>query len=443
VTRLRITIKTLSPLYAGALKPYGSFLETHTQISGALLRGAIAGKTLPDCAAPELIHNHTACAVKDLCPFYYLTTDVDFPTCSIAEGSYPTEPPLRTMITCKTAPGFASQSTTHEPKHGVFDTLLKHLVFNELDHRGARPHKLPPQRCEHLEKGGSLCEAALEPFGKRYVRERVGRYHPAPTLRTQRMTHVGINRRRESAERGLLFSVQSIVGAVSGEETLSNAAFTGTMTVPDAWEDVRIDEFKRLLEGIARLGGEQTYGLGRVEITAREVDDEAEDIATRISQFNEKLKEEWSEYPAADKLSALDGDYFTVDLLTPALLHTADGTPTVQITAGILKQRAEALGFSHLPDIAEVTRLDAAGKNRALMFTAPTIVSGWSAAWGLPKPTALAAVAGSVYVFRTQYIDSWSDALAAIEAHGLGVRREEGFGAVRICDPFHQEGEPQ
>lgn len=235
MTRLRITIKTLSPLYAGALKPYGSFLETHTQISGALLRGAVAQKTLPDCAAPELINNHEACAVKDLCPFYYLITGVNFPTCSVAEGSYPTEPPLRTMVTCKAAPGFASQSKTLEPKHGVFDTLLKHLVFNELCHLGAQPQKLPPQRCIHEVNPGHTCEAVLEPFGKRYVHEATGRYHPAPTLRTQRMTHVAINRRRESAERGLLFSVQSIVGAVSDGKPLSNAAFTGTIIVPDAW----------------------------------------------------------------------------------------------------------------------------------------------------------------------------------------------------------------
>ena len=149
MTRLRITIKTLSPLYAGALKPYGSFLETHTEISGGLLRGAVAQKTLPDCAAPELINNHEACVVKDLCPFYYLITGVNFPTCSVAEGSYPTEPPLRSMVTCKAAPGFASQSKTLEPKHGVFDTLLRHLVFNELCYLGAHPQKLPPQRCRH------------------------------------------------------------------------------------------------------------------------------------------------------------------------------------------------------------------------------------------------------------------------------------------------------
>jgi CRISPR-associated protein Csx10 len=443
VTHLRIIIKTLSPLYAGAQKPYGSFLETHPQISGALLRGAVAGRTLPDCAAPELIHNHEACAVKDLCPFYYLTTGVNFPACSVAEGSHPTEPPLRTMVMCKAAPGFASQSKTLEPKHGVFDTLLKHLVFNELYNRGAHLRELPPQRCVHLVKAGARCESALEPFGKRYVREAPGRYHPAPTLRTQRMTHVGINRRRESAERGLLFSVQSIVGAVSDGKTLSNAIFAGRMTIPDGWEEARVEEFKRLLEGINRLGGEQTYGLGRIEVTVREMDDEPEDIPTRVSEFNKKLQEMWSEYHADNKPSAPDGDYFTVDLLTPALLNTADGTPTVQLTASMLQQQAETLGFAHLPDIEEVACRSDVGKDCVIMFTAPTVVSGWSTAWGLPKPTALAAMDGSVYMFRTQAIGPWLEALAAIEAHGFGDRREEGFGAMRICDPFHREVEPQ
>jgi CRISPR/Cas system CSM-associated protein Csm3 (group 7 of RAMP superfamily) len=81
-------------------------------------------------------------------------------------------------------------------------------------------------------------------------------------------------------------------------------------------------------------------------------------------------------------------------------------------------------------------------KERSLMFTGPTIVSGWSEAWGLPKLPALAAVAGSVYVFCTSDIEAWHEALGKIEEHGVGSRREEGFGAVRVCDPFHLEVQP-
>ncbi len=431
MTRLLITIKTLSPLYAGAFKPYGSFLETHAEISGALLRGAVAGKTLPECAAPELINNHEACEVKDICPFYYLTTGVAFPICPIADIGRPTEPPLRTMVTCKAAPGFAFQSTTREPKHGVFDNLLAHVAFNELRRLGVRPAKLPPQRCEHRVGEDDFCNAALEPFGKRYVSEGRGRYHSAPSLRTRRMTHVGINRRRETAEQGLLFSVQAIA---------EGAQFIGRMAAPESWDESRVEEFKQLLKNITRIGGEQTYGLGRVEITVKEADDDKEDVPTRVSEFNAKFKEMWSEYGSKD---TPQGDYFTIDLLTPALLTTPDGTPTVQLSAQMLKGRAAELGFAQLPDLEEVCPPDDAGVPRPLMFTAPTVVAGWSEAWKLPKPPALAAVAGSVYVFRTNDISAWHDALTQIEAHGIGARREEGFGALRVCDPFHQEVEPK
>ncbi|HXH13081.1 MAG TPA: CRISPR-associated RAMP protein Csx10 [Alphaproteobacteria bacterium] len=428
--RLRIVIKTLSPLYAGALKPYGAFLETGGEISGALLRGAVAAKTLPDCAAPEFKHNHEACGVKELCPFYYLTTGVAFPTCVVAEAERPTEPPLRTMVTCKTAPGFAAQQKANDPRHGVFDTLLHHLAFNAA--REASEGGLPPRKCE-------VCRAPLEPFTRRYVRGPRRHYRQAPVLRTQRMTHVGINRRRESAERRLLFSVQSIVGMVVDGRVLPNAVFSGLMTLPDSWDDRLVEQLKHVLTSINRLGGEQTYGLGRVEVTVHEAE-EGEPLETRVQAFNDKLKEVWDTY--AGDAPVIEGGYFSIDLLTPALLGTPDGTPTVQLTAEMLKQRARDLGFGGVPDVEAVEYPDDVGTRRPLMFAAPAVVSGWSEAWGLPKPTSLAAVPGSVYVFRTRDLSAWLEALAAIEAQGIGARREEGFGAIRVCDPFHEEVKP-
>jgi CRISPR-associated protein Csx10 len=336
------------------------------------------------------------------------------------------------MVTCKVAPGFLSQSEPRDPKHGVFDTLLHHLAFNELRRLNAQPHTLPPQRCKHEEENRT-CEAALEPFTRRYMRERATRYHPVSSPGTRRMTRVGINRARETAEPGLLYSVQSVT-----EQT----QFVGRITLSDSWDETQVDEFKKALCNINRIGGEQTYGLGRVEVAVREVDDDAEDISTRVSKFNEKLKEVWGVSTAEGAQPAPDAHYLTIDLFTPALLTTPDGTPTVQLTAVMLKQRAEELGFANLPELEVVNGLEASGKERPFMFTGPTIVSGWSEAWGLPKQPTLAAVTGSVYVFRTSNIDAWRDALSKFEERGIGARREEGFGAVRICDPFHLEVKP-
>lgn len=425
MTRLLISLKTISPLYVGASKPYGSFLETRTDIPGSVLRGAVAAKTLPDCAAPEFKHNHEACAVKEICPFYVLTTDVPYPLCPVSETGHPTAPPLRTSVTCKAAPGFLAQDQMHEPKHGVSDTLLHHLAFHEARRYGAQPRQLPPQRC-------AICRAALEPFSKRYIKESPGRYRAVQAPPTRRMTRVAINRARETAEAGLLYSVQCIA---------ERTQFAGYMTLPEGWDDRWVQELKRVLGSIDRLGGEQTYGLGRVEVTVKEVDMAEEAVARRVAAFNEKLREVWRQYADRSVLPA-DTSYFTVELLTPALLATPDGTPTVQLTAAMLTQRAEELGGVGLPVLQEVNCPDVAGAGRPLMFTAPVMVGGWSEAWGLPKPPTLAAVAGSVYVFSTDALGAWADALGQIEACGIGNGCEEGFGAVRVCDPFHLEVQP-
>jgi CRISPR-associated protein Csx10 len=49
---------------------------------------------------------------------------------------------------------------------------------------------------------------------------------------------------------------------------------------------------------------------------------------------------------------------------------------------------------------------------------------------------------GSVYVFHTSdQIDdgAWRDSLRHLETYGVGDRRVEGYGEVRVCDEFHQE----
>jgi CRISPR-associated protein Csx10 len=77
--------------------------------------------------------------------------------------------------------------------------------------------------------------------------------------------------------------------------------------------------------------------------------------------------------------------------------------------------------------------------------TQPTFVGGFSTAWGLPKPTYLAAATGSVYVFRVDKspddptLLSW---LESLEAQGVGQHTDEGLGEILICHPFHKEVMP-
>jgi len=399
--KLRVEIKAISPLYLGALKPYGSFLETHKEIPGTLLRGALARKLLADCRHKEYRENHEICPIKEDCPFWQLVMNGISPFCVPTDSLSPSLPPFRTMVTCKTAPGFKSEGRDF---HGVRDLLLHHLAFGEA----GSPKHLPPDRCE--------CESPLEPFNQRFLRNGKSYRTLKGVLKIHRMTHVGIDRYREAAQEGMLFSVQAIT---------EGARFIGELTIPENWSEQRIKDFKEALEGIERIGAEQTYGFGKVEIKVNEVN-VVDDIDERLEIFNAQLKAVWPKYaPGMPK-----SDYFPIDLLTPAILELPDGTPTTCLSEHILRDRVFELGFKDLPELKIVRS-----------FTAPMIVSGWSEAWGLPKSTALAAVAGSVYVFKTPDIEGWLRALKALESHGIGKRRNEGFGAIRICDPIHQEVE--
>jgi len=65
---------------------------------------------------------------------------------------------------------------------------------------------------------------------------------------------------------------------------------------------------------------------------------------------------------------------------------------------------------------------------------------GWNTAWGLPKDTEIVSKMSGVYIYHipTEFVDErWMRALSDLELGGVGQRRGEGFGQVRVCDDFH------
>jgi hypothetical protein len=71
------------------------------------------------------------------------------------------------------------------------------------------------------------------------------------------------------------------------------------------------------------------------------------------------------------------------------------------------------------------------------------LVLGWNSAMKLPKEDAVAISRGSVFIFHSEQplpIDEETNLahmLELIEKAGIGERRNEGFGKIRICDEFH------
>ena len=193
--RLLIRLRAASDLHLGAKKPYGQFLETETYIVGRTLRGALAAVFLADCPPGQrpgkVVPNFCRdcpLAVNNTCRFDDLFTEdgtVRFEHCypeyqeHQAVKSLPETQVLPlTAHSCKVEPGFYSghdyaveRLGTRLPSqtrpHGVFDVLIPHLVYHELD-RLAGPLPLVwadrcPECLNEADPFPGLCETLGEP----------------------------------------------------------------------------------------------------------------------------------------------------------------------------------------------------------------------------------------------------------------------------------------
>ncbi|NCC36801.1 MAG: glycosyltransferase [Chloroflexia bacterium] len=110
-------------------------------------------------------------------------------------------------------------------------------------------------------------------------------------------------------------------------------------------------------------------------------------------------------------------------LLADAILLDQGWLPTQQLSVAMLR---EATGIE-----AELALVRA--------FTVTKSIAGWHATWQQPKPVNLAVGMGSVFVFQAAAPLSEADCakLAELQQQGIGERRQEGYGQIRICDEFH------
>lgn len=66
-------------------------------------------------------------------------------------------------------------------------------------------------------------------------------------------------------------------------------------------------------------------------------------------------------------------------------------------------------------------------------------VNGWHELWGTPKSIDYALEMGSTFLFSCSQAldDALARALQTLEEESIGRRCAEGFGRIRISDPFH------
>lgn len=403
--RVGVHITALSPLCFSERRAGAQFRPSVGYIPGAALRGAVAGALLRAAGADA--------------PIFRRIFGISEPPAALFRNAYPALRVLpQTALSCKDQPGFG-RTPAH---HGVFDSLIDLLCCEQL----RPPGLLYLPRCQHAE-GESACNSRVEAFGGFY--DSKDTRHESRVVPQRLLTRVAINRRRMVAEDELLYSPMVLTEAWwTDARTSACAQFRSSVWV----ENDIAEEVTRLLADVQHVGSGSARGLGQVKVRVDQADADAdtmtshEALDSRVNRFNRALAERWE---LMRKL--LDGEapvcpqLFTVNLRADAVLKEHGWLPTTTLSSALLR---EATGV-HDSSLALVRS-----------FASPTPRGGWNSGQGLPKPTELATRMGSVFVFRTQHIARWADALVDLEARGVGERTAEGLGEVTICDDFHVEG---
>ncbi len=223
------------------------------------------------------------------------------------------------------------------------------------------------------------------------------------------MAGTSIHRATGTAQEGMLFSHQ-----VVEEDQL----FRGVVRCRDEATANALEAWLPS-EAFLRVGYGRSRGLGLIEVVGWAKPPGIEPLEARWTQFNRAVDALWG---AMD--SKVKGELFSLTLESHLILRDECLQP---ITAFVGRQD-NPFGLQ--------------GSRLRRYFIAPATLQGWNAAQGLPKPDAPAIGRGSVLLFCVAATDQQAreqlvDRLKRMEAEGLGDRRGEGFGRVRVFDPFH------
>jgi CRISPR-associated protein Csx10 len=393
---LDLVITARAPLVFSERRPGGQFRQTELFVPGSALRGAMAQHLID--AGEKDSGDFAGCFIGANPPLFRNA----YPAFHTKNASFPSRPLPATAYSCKSHGGFEG--------HGVFDSLIDRLCREEL---AVKVPYLP--RCLHFAHDGE--GDRVESHAGFFASAADRKYRPL--VGSRMTTRVAINRRRRVADPGLLYSPMVISEVADHRPSMFCGSVVGT-ELSCAIVQERLPELTHVGSGAAR-------GFGRVQIRIQPAPDS--DIAHRVVDFNARIFKRWQLWENLPRESREpahapgNGSFFALILVSDAILLDRGWTPTIRLEKEMLRAAGEG---------ATLVRCYASVQYR----------SGWNTAWGYPKDTQLAARMGSVYVYhvnRRPDDEQWLKALKELEEHGVGERRVEGFGQVRVCDEFHLE----
>jgi CRISPR-associated protein Csx10 len=375
---LRLIITAKAPLAFPSSKPGGQFRESLPYVPGSVLYGALGSIMAKQAVFPEELFRKIRC--HNAYPYH--------------EGDAWVRPLPNTAIQQKNA------------SDAPIDSLVSRVCWEQQE---------PPALLfSPTDDSGRAFESAGAKFYT--LREGITTRNVEQHLQTR----VAIQRQTGTAYDQMLYSFLAINEAsLDDDDELKPTKFLGSIVVPD--NDV--DDLQKALRKVRFVGARQSTGIGEIEIEAIVVEPEPLAVSERIEELSRTFQEKAETYQklGGHGFTVKDRSIFTVNLLSDAVLLEENWLPTNEFSAA---QLAQATGIK-----AKLLR----------SFASTSYISGWNVLWQRPKASQVAVRKGSVFVFQADQSlsDKECQRLAELEHSGIGERRTEGFGQVRICDDFH------
>lgn len=336
-----------------------------------------------------------------------------------------------TAMSCKRSPGFTvpsdhtaagkkAENGQRSGPHGVLDLLHLRIALRLKGELVEMP------KCQ-------VCQQDLKAHAGFWDRKGNAPVDAKRQWRRSLGYHVGIDPYTETAAESVFFSVPTLEPIV---ETTGQASLYGFV---DGNEEAKcrladlLDDEDYLLS----IGHAKTRGYGKVrvhlgdtiECTTSDWEQWSRDMLRHLG-IEESHFDDWLLFSLSLPTGAVLVDEvlrYTLDPsgLIPWLPPLAPPDPTLSLA----ECPSVTWQGGRINSVAAVARHE--------------LVRGWNVAHGLPKQDEWAVSRGSVYVYLFQGSrddrTSLCAALKHLEQDGVGLRRNEGFGRVVICDPFHTQ----
>lgn len=395
---IHLVLKLESPLIISENRS-DNILESVDYIPGSVLRGALANAFLKSDYKDN----------ADLFREFFLNEKVRFGNCYLGTENVTVLP--ATARSCKSFGGFVNpEADPYDPKHGVYDGLILYHAYQERLRYDSEimSHLKYLDECEQ-------CGAPTEQFTGVFAK--AGREERYIKFENQRfvVTRTALDEYTLTAKEGSLFSIEVILPPKPEKAEY----FYGKIFVSDF--SLESDLKKFIDTAYFSIGGERTYGYGRVKMIETAIIPQQNDIEYRLDNFNSILKKF---LPGEESL------HFVLTFNSDTILVDRFLRYVSPLNENILRD--------YYPTSLNFTLVEAHCSTR--------LVQGWSNIHKLPKENELAIVKGAVFLFKIDreiQKQKLINYLTKIELNGIGERKAEGFGEVIVCHPFHMEVEPK